>query len=61
MEASTAVVEEIFEGGTEEVEDHDVVVAFDSIPADIGDADCKFILLFQEKNERGVMGEKFIH
>jgi len=39
LEASAAVVEEIFEGGAEEVEDHDVVVAFDSVPADIGDAD----------------------
>ncbi len=39
LEASTAVVEEIFEGRAEEVEDHDVVVAFDSVPADIGDAD----------------------
>jgi hypothetical protein len=39
LETPPAVVEKIFEGGAEEVEDHDVVVAFDAVPADIGDAD----------------------
>ena len=40
LEAAAAVVEEVFEGGAEEVEDHYVVVAFDSVPPDVGDSHC---------------------
>ena len=43
LEAAAAVVEEVFEGWTEEVEDHYVVVAFDAVPADIGDAHCDIL------------------
>lgn len=38
-ELPLAVVEEVLKAGPEEVNDHDVVVAFDSEPVDIWDAD----------------------
>ena len=38
LEAAAAVVEEVFEGRTEEVKDHDVVVSFNAVPAYVGDS-----------------------
>ena len=45
-ELAVAEVEEVLEGGAEQVDDHDVVVALDAVPAHVGDADFCFCLLF---------------
>jgi hypothetical protein len=54
LEATTAVVEEIFEGGPEQVKDHDVVVAFDAVPADVGNADWIITIKYNSRREMGV-------
>ena len=38
LEVAAAVAEEVFEGRTEEVKDHGVVVSFDAIPAYVGES-----------------------
>jgi hypothetical protein len=40
VEAAATVVEKIFQAGSKKVEDHDIVVAFDTEPPHIRDADC---------------------
>lgn len=39
LELSLAVVEEVLEGGAQEVDDHDVVVSLHAEPVHVGDSD----------------------
>ena len=46
LEAPAAVVEEVFQGWTEEVKDHDVVVAFNAVPSHIWDSHCDCVDIY---------------
>lgn len=39
-ELSVAEVEQVLQAGPQQIDDHDVVVAFNAIPAHVGNADC---------------------
>ena len=38
-ELPAAKVEQVLQAGSQKVDDHDVIIAFDSIPVDVGDPD----------------------
>lgn len=38
LKAPATIVKQILEGGTQQIEDHDIVVAFNSVPANVWNA-----------------------
>lgn len=41
LKSASAVIKQIFEGGSEQIQHHDIIVPFDTVPTDIGDSHCK--------------------